>query len=316
MTNRAPHWALLVVDVQRDFCPGGALPVRDCDRVLPIINRYLSEAHERGMAVYASRDWHPAVTRHFRAHGGEWPPHCVQGSPGAEFHPLLRLPSDTVVVSKGDDPTEHGYSAFDGHTSSGRSLIADLRERHIDALSIAGLAIEHCVKHTTLDARRAGFRVHVLTDATAGIEQQPGDVRRALAEMSDAGAHLSTELRPTDIVILAVDWASRAPLRAQLIEEGFEVVATDTWPAMRQSLRPGHKPQLALVDLKDLPDAEQVLADLEVLMKPDEVFVIAALGTIPPSTLERRGFRVIHRPVAIEDIVSEVSFRLVRSAGL
>jgi len=308
MTNRAPHWALVVVDVQRDFCPGGALPVPGCDRALPIINRYLLEAHERGMPVYASRDWHPAVTRHFTAHGGEWPPHCVQGSTGAEFHPQLRLPPDTIVVSKGDDPTEHGYSAFDGHTPSGRSLLVDLRERHIDALSIAGVATEHCVKHTTLDARRAGFRVHLLTDAIAGIERQAGDVPRALAEMSDAGAHLSTELRPTDVAILAVDWASRAPLRAQLLEEGFEVVATDTWPAMRQSLRPGHKPQLVLVDLKDLPNAEQVLADLEVLMRPDDVFVIAALGTIPASRLEQRGFRVIRRPVAIEDIVSAVSF--------
>jgi len=127
--------------------------------------------------------------------------------------------------------------------------------------------------------------------------------------MSDAGARLSTELRPADIAILAVDWASRAPLRAQLIEEGFEVVATDTWPAMRQSLRPDHKPRVALVDLKGLPDADQVLADLEVLMKPADVLVIAALGTIPASTLERRGVRVIHRPVTIEEIVSYVARR-------
>jgi len=313
MTNRAPHWALLVVDVQRDFCPGGALPAKDCERVLSVINRYLSEADERGMTVYASRDWHPAVTPHFTTHCGEWPSHCVQGSPGAEFHPQLRLPPHTIVVSKGDDPAQHGYSAFDGHTPSGRSLAADLRERHIDALSIAGIATEYCVKHTTLDARRAGLRAHVLTDAIAGIERQPGDVRQALAEMSDAGAHLSTELRPTDVAMLAVDWATRAPLRAQLIEEGFEVVATDTWAAMRRSLRPGHKPQLALVDLKDLPNADLVLADLEVLMRPDQVFVIAALGTIPPSTLERRGVHVIHRPVTIDDIVSTVSGALRES---
>jgi len=307
MTNRGRHWALLVVDVQRDFCPGGALPAEDCGRALPNINRYLSEAHERGVTVYASRDWHPVSTPHFDTHGGEWPPHCVQGSAGAEFHPELRLPPGTIVVSKGDDPTGHGYSAFDGHTPSGNALVADLRERHIDTLSIAGIATEYCVKHTTLDARRAGFRVHVLTDAIAGIERQPGDVRRALAEMSDAGAHLATELRPTDVAILAVDWASRAPLRAQLIEEGFEVIATDTWPAMRQLLRPGHKPELVLVDLKDLPNAEQVLADLEILMKPADVLVLAALGTIPASTLERHGFRVIHRPVAIEDIVSAIA---------
>jgi nicotinamidase/pyrazinamidase len=307
MTNRTPHWALLVVDVQRDFCSGGALPVKDCERALPAINRYLSEAHERGMTVYASRDWHPAATPHFNTHGGEWPPHCVQESPGAHFHPQLQLPPATIVVTKGDDAASHGYSAFEGHTPSGQSLIADLRERHIHALSVAGLATEYCVKDTTLDARRAGLHVHVLTDAIAGIEREPGDIRRALAEISDAGAHLSTELRPTDVAILSVDWASRAALRAQLIENGFEVLATDTWPAMRQSLRPGHKPQLALVDLKDLPDAEQVLADLEVLMKPGDVLVIAALGTIPAPMLERRGFRVIHRPVTIEEIVSALS---------
>jgi nicotinamidase/pyrazinamidase len=96
--------ALIVVDVQRDFCPGGALPAKRGDSILPSVNRYIAEACDAGMSVYASRDWHPAVTTHFQAYGGEWPPHCVQGSPGAEFHRDLRLPSDAIVISKGNDP--------------------------------------------------------------------------------------------------------------------------------------------------------------------------------------------------------------------
>jgi nicotinamidase/pyrazinamidase len=300
------RWALLVVDVQRDFCTGGALPAPECDAVVEVINTHLLEAHERGIPVYASRDWHPAVTSHFKAYGGEWPPHCVQASPGAEFHPRLRLPSETVVISKGDDPDRHGYSAFEGHTSDGRSLAADLLDRHVDALSIAGIATEYCVKQTALDARRAGLRVNVLTNAIAGIEREPGDVRRAMAEMSDAGAHLGTELRPTDVAMLAVDWDSRAPLRAQLIEEGIEVVATDRWPEMRALLRPGVKPQVAFVDLKGLPDLDDAIEGLGTLMKPDRVFVLTAAATIQTETLRLRGFRLLHRPIAVAEIVSMI----------
>src|SRR4051812_37400376 len=96
--------ALIVVDVQRDFCPGGALPASDCERILPAINRYLAEAQELSMPIYASRDWHPAITSHFTAFGGPWPPHCVQGSFGAEFHQGLNLPASATIVSKGDAP--------------------------------------------------------------------------------------------------------------------------------------------------------------------------------------------------------------------
>src|SRR5215831_3157043 len=100
--------ALIVVDVQRDFCPGGALPAAASGRIIPAVNAFLAEARSRGMPIYASRDWHPPVTKHFKPYGGEWPPHCVQGSPGAEFHPDLELPSDTIVVSKGEDPERPG----------------------------------------------------------------------------------------------------------------------------------------------------------------------------------------------------------------
>jgi nicotinamidase/pyrazinamidase len=186
--------ALLVVDVQRDFCPGGALPAAGCDRIVPVINAYLAEARELAMFIYASRDWHPAVTAHFKPYGGEWPPHCVQGSPGAEFHPRLNLPASAIIISKGDDPERPGYSAFDGQAPDDRPFLTDLRRRQIDALYITGLTTEYCVKQTTLDARRAGLHAIVLTDAIAAIDAHPGDMDRALSEMTRAGADLTTGL--------------------------------------------------------------------------------------------------------------------------
>lgn len=146
------------------------------------------------MPIYASRDWHPAVTTHFQPYGGEWPPHCVQGSEGAEFHPQLDLPASAIVVSKGGDPERPGYSAFDGHTPEGQPFLADLRHRGVGGLYITGLTTEYCVKQTTLDALRAGLHVIVLTDAIAGIDAHPGDADRALSEMAHAGADLTTGL--------------------------------------------------------------------------------------------------------------------------
>jgi nicotinamidase/pyrazinamidase len=197
LTTRTPlaqHQALLVVDVQRDFCPGGALAAPGSDRILPAINRYVAEARDLALPIYASRDWHPGVTTHFQPYGGEWPPHCVQGSPGAEFHPDLSLPADAIVISKGEDPERPGYSAFDGHTPDGQPFLTELRNRAIDTLYVTGLTTEYCVKQTTLDGLRAGLRVSVLTDAIAGIDAHPGDVDRALAEMARGGATLTTGL--------------------------------------------------------------------------------------------------------------------------
>src|SRR5262245_48817715 len=186
--SSSEHAALLIVDVQRDFCPGGALPAQGCNRILPAVNHYLAQARELEMPVYASRDWHPAVTTHFELYGGEWPPHCVQGTEGAEFHPDLKLPTDAIVITKGEDPERPGYSAFDGRTAQGLSLLADLRDRRIGRVYIAGLTTEYCVKQTTLDALRAGLSVTVLTSAIAGIDACPGDADRALTEMANAGA--------------------------------------------------------------------------------------------------------------------------------
>jgi nicotinamidase/pyrazinamidase len=187
-----------VVDVQRDFCPGGALAAPGGNLILPAINRYLAEAGRLGMPIYASRDWHPPVTTHFKAYGGEWPPHCVQGTEGAAFHPGLALPADAIVISKGEDPQRGGYSAFDGHTSSGESFLDDLRTRHVERLFVTGIATDYCVKQTTLDALAAGLCVSVLTDAITGIDARPGDVERAVNEMASGGAELRTGLPDAD----------------------------------------------------------------------------------------------------------------------
>jgi nicotinamidase/pyrazinamidase len=192
--GRPEQGALIVVDVQRDFCTGGALAVPGCERVLPAINRYLADAQDLGLVIYASRDWHPAVTSHFRQYGGEWPPHCIQESPGAEFHPDLALPPATIVISKGDDPARPGYSAFDGRTPDGRPLLQDLRDRQVTRLYVVGLATDYCVKQTVLDAAGAGLSVTVLTDGISGIDARAGDVDRALQAMATAGAELSTGL--------------------------------------------------------------------------------------------------------------------------
>jgi nicotinamidase/pyrazinamidase len=186
--------ALLVVDVQKDFCPGGALAVPDGDRVVPPLNRYVADAVARGWPVYVSRDWHPRVTQHFQPYGGEWPPHCVQDTEGATFHDDLRLPSSAIVISKGQDPDTPGYSALEGVTPEGRMLLEDLQARGIEHLYVGGLATDYCVRHSVLDSRRAGLEVTVLTDAIAGVDMKAGDSDRAIEEMQAAGAHLSGHL--------------------------------------------------------------------------------------------------------------------------
>jgi nicotinamidase/pyrazinamidase len=184
--------ALLVVDVQKDFCAGGALAVPEGDRVVPVLNQHIAEATARGWPIYASRDWHPPMSHHFRPYGGEWPPHCVQGTEGAKFHEDLRLPAAAIVISKGQAPDSQGYSPFEGQTSDGRTFLSDLQERQIDHLYVGGLATDYCVKHSVLDALRTGLKVTVLADAIAGVEVEPGDSARAVAEMETAGAEFTS----------------------------------------------------------------------------------------------------------------------------
>jgi nicotinamidase/pyrazinamidase len=178
--------ALLVVDVQNDFCAGGALAVTNSADVVAALNRHLAEFARAGATIYASRDWHPLHTSHFDTHGGPWPVHCVQETAGARFHPDLRLPPGTIVISKGTDPANAGYSAFEGTTPDGRPFLTDLRQRHIDHLYVGGLATDYCVRHSVLDALGDGFAVTVLEDAVAGVD--PRGSAEALDEMRQKGA--------------------------------------------------------------------------------------------------------------------------------
>lgn len=183
-----PNAALLIVDVQNDFCSGGSLAVPGSEKVVDALNHYIEQATRHDLPIYASRDWHPAETNHFKDFGGTWPVHCVQGTPGALFHPNLQLPATAAVVSKGDARDEHGYSAFEGRISDGTPLADDLRARGITHLYVGGLATDYCVKQTVLDARQAGLAVTVLEDAIAGVDIQPGDAARAVDEMRARGA--------------------------------------------------------------------------------------------------------------------------------
>jgi nicotinamidase/pyrazinamidase len=180
--------ALIVVDVQQDFCPGGALPVPEGDRVVPVINRLL----ERPWYALATRDWHPLDHCSFLPQGGIWPPHCVAGTPGAAFHPDVRANRFQEVISKATTRTAEAYSGFQG-----TDLAARLRQRGIRRVFLAGLATDYCVKATALDARRASLEVVVLSDAIRGVEVRPGDCAAAVAEMQAAGARVaaSGELR-------------------------------------------------------------------------------------------------------------------------
>ncbi len=178
--------ALLVVDVQNDFLPGGSLAVPRGDEVVPVLNRCLTLFSSKALPIYASRDWHPANHCSFRAQGGPWPPHCIAETYGAEFPGNLDLPADAVIISKADTPDKDAYSAF-GDTDLGLCLKAvDVRR-----LFVGGLATDYCVLNTVKDARALGYDVVLLTDAVRAVEVQPGDGERALAEMRGLGARLA-----------------------------------------------------------------------------------------------------------------------------
>ena len=180
--------ALLVIDVQNDFCPGGALAVTDGDQVVPALNRYIERFEKSQLPIFATRDWHPEKTRHFKAHGGLWPPHCIQGTQGAEFRPDLKLPAGAVIISAGMAPDEEGYSGFEGRDDRGIGLAELLRQRGVERIFVGGLATDYCVKQTVLDGLKHGFKVVLLGDAVRGVNLQAGDSERAVAEMLRAGA--------------------------------------------------------------------------------------------------------------------------------
>jgi nicotinamidase/pyrazinamidase len=179
--------ALLIVDVQNDFCPGGALGVQNGNSVVPVLNRYIEKFGQAGMPIFLTRDWHPPRTSHFNTAGGLWPPHCIQGSKGAEFHPDLRISNEAVVVSKGTAVDEDSYSAFAAADARDVALKDLLRQRGVERIYVGGLATDYCVKETVLEGLMQGFQVVLLHDAICGVNLQPEDSARAIEAMVKAG---------------------------------------------------------------------------------------------------------------------------------
>jgi nicotinamidase/pyrazinamidase len=177
--------ALIVVDVQNDFLPGGALGVPRGDEVIAPLNRCLAEFARRDLAIFATRDWHPREHCSFRPQGGPWPPHCIAATAGAQFPDALRLPPQAQLVSKATRPEADAYSGFEG-----TNLAEQLRALKCTRVFIGGLATDYCVRATALDALAAGFEAVVLQDAVRAVDVQPGDGERALQEMAARGAQI------------------------------------------------------------------------------------------------------------------------------
>jgi nicotinamidase/pyrazinamidase len=185
--------ALVIVDPQIDFCPGGALPVVDGDKIMPVLNQYIGKLTRAGVPIFATRDWHPEKTSHFNTGGGLWPPHCIQGSKGAQFHPDLKLPLEAIIVSAGMGSDEDGYSGFLGRDDSGARLADLLRQRRVERIFVGGLATDYCVKHTVIDGLKQGFKVVLLADAVRGVNLRPDDSKQAIEEMVRSGAEVAKD---------------------------------------------------------------------------------------------------------------------------
>ena len=179
-----PKQALIVVDVQNDFCPGGTLAVPHGDEVIGPLNEQITEFLERGDPVYKTRDWHTATTKHFADYGGMWPVHCVQNTRGAQFHPALKDDPRITVISKGLGDTDC-YSAFDE-----TDLALRLQQQGVEEIVVGGLATDYCVKNTVIDALNRGFKVQALENAMRAVDLQTGDGEQAIEDMRAAGAEI------------------------------------------------------------------------------------------------------------------------------
>ncbi len=175
--------ALISVDVQNDFLAGGSLAVPRGNEVIPVMNRYIRAFEEKGLPVFATRDWHPANHCSFKAQGGPWPPHCVQGTKGAEFAPDLNLPEDAVVISSATRPDREAYSGFEGTDMHER-----LQKIGVKRLFIGGIATDYCVLNTVKDALSLGYEVYLLEDAIQAVNVHPDDGEKAKEEMFGLGA--------------------------------------------------------------------------------------------------------------------------------
>ncbi len=185
--------ALIVVDMQKDFMPGGALPVPEGDKIIPSLNKYIERFASLTLPVYFTRDWHPEDHISFKGHGGIWPPHCVQNTEGAEFHDDLLIPQDNkFIISKGTSKDFDAYSGFQG------TILENLlKERGIKRVFVGGVATDYCVKNTVLGALNLRFQVFLLTDGIKGVDVNPGDSERAIDLMLSEGA-VAIELKDLD----------------------------------------------------------------------------------------------------------------------
>jgi nicotinamidase/pyrazinamidase len=188
-----PFDALIVVDMQNDFMPGGALPVPNALTIIPTINRYVELFENANATIVFTRDWHPQNHISFKSRGGPWPPHCIQNTYGAELHPDLRAPKSAIIISKAFKEDEEAYSGFKGiELESKRDLNSVLRGRGVKRVFVSGVVTEYCVKATALDAADLGYQVFLLIDAVKGINQPPGSEEQAVIEMLEKGIVLMT----------------------------------------------------------------------------------------------------------------------------
>jgi len=184
--------ALLVVDMQNDFMPGGALGVVEGDTIIPRVNEYVRLFEEHPHPIFYTRDWHPPKTIHFIAQGGPWPPHCVQGTWGAAFHQDMHIPQEAIILSKGMDPNEDAYSGFHARDEQGRYLEDLLREYSVAHVYICGLALDYCVKWSSVDAADKGFHMYPLIDASRAVNVKIHDAELAVEEIVRVGGTLLT----------------------------------------------------------------------------------------------------------------------------
>ncbi|ANI29142.1 PncA [Yersinia entomophaga] len=198
--------ALLLIDLQNDFCPAGALAVTDGDKVIGVANQAIELCQKRDYSIIASQDWHPANHRSFAVNSNAqpgtigdlngltqvwWPVHCVQHQPGADFHPHLNSSAIQQVFRKGQDPEIDSYSAFFDNGRRAKTALDDwLKAQSINRLLVMGLATDYCVKYSVLDALTLGYETWVITEGCRGVNLQPQDSELALIEMRSAGAQL------------------------------------------------------------------------------------------------------------------------------
>jgi nicotinamidase/pyrazinamidase len=171
--------ALIIVDVQVDFCPGGALPAPDGNKIIPIINNLM----DKFCLVVASRDWHPQNSKHFE----KWPVHCVQGRNGSDFHSDLNISKIQKIFLKGTEDKDDGYSAFE---ATNEDLNENLKQSGVTELYITGLTTEYCIKNTALDSVSNGYKTYVVKDAIAAVQEKPQDEKNAIEEMKNAGIEI------------------------------------------------------------------------------------------------------------------------------